>query len=413
MAIERLTALAVSRVSKPGMHADGGNLWLQISPAGTKSWAIRYTLAGKARQMGIGSVLDVSLSEARDMAREARRLLNAGQDPIEERRARQAAKRADDAKTLTFRQAAERFIAAHTAGWRSEKHADQWRATLQNYAHPTLGDLPVSAIDTAMVLTALENVWTAKPETASRVRGRIESILSWAIARGFRTGPNPAAWRGHLDRLLPAKSKVRRVQHHPAVPIDELPALMTALRANPSSSSSALQFMILSAARTAEVIGAVWDEVDLQAKTWVIPAERMKSAREHRVPLSDEAVTILDGLPREKGNPHLFLGGRKGRGLSNMAMLALLKGLPAFSAYVPHGLRSSFRDWCGERTAFPRELAEQALAHVVGDETERAYRRSDALERRRKLMTAWARFATRDPASGGATDNVRPIRGAA
>lgn len=409
MAIERLTALGVSRLREPGMYPDGGNLWVQVSPSGTKSWALRYTLNGKARQAGLGSLLDLTLSEARDLAREARRLLKEGRDPIEERRAKLAAQRADVAKTLTFKQAAERFIAAHKAGWKSEKHAEQWTATLTSYAYPVVGDLAASAIDTALVLKVLEPIWTGKPETASRVRGRVESVLSWATARGYRTGPNPAAWRGHLDRLLPAKSKVKKVRNHPAVPIDEVPALTAALRASPSSSSSALQFMLLTAGRTGEIIGATWHEIDTNAKTWVVPASRMKGAREHRVPLSDEALAILEALPREDGNPHLFLGGRKGHGLSNMSLLMLLKGLPDFSSYVPHGLRSSFRDWAGERTNFPRELAEQALAHQVGDETERAYRRADALERRRKLMAAWAKFATSEPRSP-ATDNVIGIR---
>jgi len=257
MALEKLSALAVTRAKKPGLYGDGGGLWLQLGPTGGKSWCFRFTLNRKARQMGLGSVADLSLAEARDLAREARRLLKEGKDPIEERRAKLAAQRADHATTLSFKQAAERYISSHKAGWKSEKHADQWTATLTNYAYPIVGDLPVSTVDTTLILQVIEPVWTTKPETASRVRGRIESVLSWATARGYRSGPNPAAWRGHLDRLLPAKAKVKQVRNHPAVPIDEVPALTAALRASPSSSSSALQFMLLTAARTGEVIGVI------------------------------------------------------------------------------------------------------------------------------------------------------------
>lgn len=410
MAIERLTALTVARVSKPGLYSDGGNLWVQVSPSGSKSWAIRFTLNGKSRQMGIGSVSDVTLAEARDVAREARRLLKDGRDPIEERRAKLAAQRADDAKMLTFKQAAERFIESHRAGWKSEKHAGQWSATLSAYVYPVVGDLAVAAIDTGLVLKTLEPIWAQKAETASRVRGRVEAVLSWATARGYRSGPNPAAWRGHLDRLLPARAKVATVRHHPAVPVDDVPKLMAALRKNGSSSALALQFLVLTAARTGEIIGAKWPEFDLKSKTWIVPADRMKSHREHRVPLSDESIAILEELPRESGNQHIFLGGRQGRGLSNMSLLMLMKGMPEFAEYVPHGLRSSFRDWAGSRTAFPRELAEEALAHVVGDQTERAYRREPAVERRRKLMAAWARFSTAEPtgASNAVIELVRP-----
>lgn len=412
MALEKLSALAVARAKTPGLYGDGGGLSLQVGPSGSKSWSFRFTLAGKARQMGLGAVADISLVEARDMAREARRLLRDGKDPIEERRAKLAAQRAEDGRSLTFKLAAERFIESHKAGWKSAKHADQWLATLTTYAFPTLGEISVSAVDTPLVMKAIEPIWIEKPETASRVRGRVESILSWASARGLRSGPNPAQWRNHLDRLLPPKSKVRRVKHHPAVPVADLPAFMAALRENVSSSSRALQFAVLTAARTTEIIKCTWDELDLKARVWNVPSERMKSGRPHRVPLSTEAIAVLEAVPRERGNNFVFLGGKPGKGLSNAAMLELMKGMPPFSEFVPHGCRSTFRDWVFDRTTFGRELAEQALAHVVESDTEAAYKRSDALERRRRLMQAWARFACSPPVSVASGENVVLLTGA-
>ena len=407
MAVEKLSAMKVAKLTQPGRYGDGGGLWLQVSQWGTKAWLFRFAVAGKQRQMGLGGLADVSLSDARRAAREARTQLREGVDPIEARKAKLSALRAHDAKSLTFEQAAGAFIKSHEAGWKSPKHAGQWSATLSTYAYPVMGHLAVAAVDTGLVMKILEadGFWTAKPETASRVRGRIEAVLDWAKARGHRSGENPARWKGHLDALLPAKSKIAKVEHHGAMPIDDVPQLLRELQANASSSSRALQFLILTASRTSETLGATWSEIDLTAKVWTVPAARMKSGREHRVPLPAAAIKLLGCLPREDGNPHLFLGAKQGAALSNMSLLQMMRGIRPDSGFVPHGFRSTFRDWCGERTGFAREVAEAALAHVVGDETERAYRRGDALEKRRRLMEAWAGFV----AGGTATAKVIAI----
>ncbi|MDX2205755.1 MAG: integrase arm-type DNA-binding domain-containing protein [Hyphomicrobiaceae bacterium] len=387
----KLTALKVSKLKAPGRYGDGGGLWLQVSQSGTKSWLFRFMIEGRARQMGLGAVHTVGLADARARAQAARALLLDGLDPIEAREKRKADQRAEVAKRVTFRDAADRYIAAHAAGWRNAKHAAQWRATLDLYAFPVIGDLSVATVETAHVLRILEPIWAAKTETASRVRGRIEAVLDWAAARRHRAGDNPARWRGHLDKLLPARAKVQRIAHHPAMPFAQLPLFMAELRARGGLSARALEFTILTAARTGETIAATWVEVDLEAAVWTVPAGRMKSGREHRVPLSKQACSLLHALPRVKGSAFVFPGGRAGRGLSNMALLEQLRGMRGRGLTV-HGFRSAFRDWCGECTNFPREVAEAALAHVVGDKAEQAYRRGDALEKRRELMAAWAAF---------------------
>lgn len=396
--INKLSAAQVAKMTKPGRYGDGGGLWLQVSQFGTKAWLFRFMLDGKARQMGLGSVNTFSLKEARERALKARQLVADGIDPIEARLSEKASARADDAKRVTFWDAAEKYIAAHRAGWRNEKHADQWKNTLDTYAKPIVGDLHVASVETGHIIKILEPIWTEKAETASRVRGRIESVLDWATARGFRTGENPARWRGHLDKLLPARSKVAKVRHQPALPYTDLPGFMAKLRGMDSISARALEFTILTAARTGETIGAKWAEIDFASKIWTIPGDRMKSGREHRVPLSDRVVSILETTPREADNDFVFPGGRKGKGLSNMAMLELLRGIR--DDVTVHGFRSTFRDWAAEQTNFPRDLAEAALAHVLADKTEAAYRRGDALEKRRRLMTAWDRFAAQPGAAG-------------
>lgn len=403
--INKLSAAKVATLKEPGRYADGGGLYLQISKWDTKSWIFRYQLDGKARHMGLGAVHTFSLSEARKRAKEARQLVADGKDPIELKQAARAADRATEAKRLTFSEAAEKYIAAHRAGWKNVKHADQWANTLTTYAAPVIGNLDVAAVEIAHVMKILEPIWTDKPETASRLRGRIESVLDWATARGYRQGENPARWRGHLDKLLPARSKIAKVKHQPALPHVELPAFMERLRKLPSMSARALEFTILAAARSGETRGATWQEIDLAAKVWTIPAGRMKAEREHRVPLSDRAVAILKALPREDGTPYVFPGASKGKPLSDMALLQCLRGL--HEGVTTHGFRSTFRDWSGELTNFPREVAEAALAHVVGDKAEQAYRRGDALEKRRKLMEAWSRYCETKPAND---KNVTPIR---
>lgn len=360
-------------------------------------------LNGQARQMGLGSVDTFSLKEARERARQARQLVADGVDPIDTRNAKKVSANAEDAKRVTFREAAERYIKAHSAGWRNAKHADQWTSTIKTYAEPIIGDLDVGAVETAHIVNILEPIWTTKTETASRVRGRIECVLDWATARKFRKGENPARWRGHLDKLLPARSKVRTVRHPPALPYTALGGFVERLRGLDSVSARALEFTILTAARTGEAIGARRDEIDLVGKVWTIPGARMKSGRGHRVPLSEPAVALLKALPRE--GDHVFPGAKADKPLSNMAMLELLRGMDGTDELTVHGFRSTFRDWAAEQTNFPRDIAEAALAHVIGDKTEAAYRRGDALEKRRKLMIAWAKFCGEKPATG----NVVPM----
>lgn len=385
--IRRLKALTVARLTTPGLYPDGAGLYLQVSASGAKSWLFRFRFAGRERQAGLGSLKTYGLDDARTAATECRKLLDQGIDPIEAKKARRAHARVTAATSLTFEQCAAAYIAANEPAWRNAKHAAQWPSTLRNYVYPVFGSLPVSQIDTGLVMKVVEPLWKTKPETASRVRGRIETVLSWAKARNYRAGDNPARWRGHLDQLLPPRRKVAKVKHHVALPYSEVPAFVARLRGEKGMAALALRFAILTAARTGEVIGATWDEIDLTAKLWIVPAERMKGGREHRVPLSSAALDVLRATP---GNGPLFHGGTVGGPLSNMAMLALLERMDRGDITV-HGFRSSFRDWCGDETSFPRDLAELALAHQVGDATEQAYRRGDGFEKRRKLMDAWSR----------------------
>lgn len=401
----RLSAVKVAALSKPGRYGDGLNLWLEVRADGGKSWVFRYKLGGKARHMGLGPLHTVTLAEARDAAAACRKLLLKGVDPIEARRADRQAARLDAARMMTFKQCAQLHIKAHAAGWRNAKHADQWEATLATYAYPVFGDLAVAAVDTGLVLKALQPIWTSKTETAGRLRGRIERILDWAAARGYRAGDNPARWRGHLDKLLPAKTKVSKVHHFAALAYGDVGAFMEALRAQPGVAASALEFTILTAGRTGEVIRARWSEIDRAEALWTIPAERMKAGREHRVPLSRQALAILASLPME--GEYVFPGGRARAPLSQMALLAVLRRMNRRDLTV-HGFRSTFRDWAAETTSFPNEVVEMALAHTVADKVEAAYRRGDLFLKRRRLMDAWAKYSTKAPAAAG---QVVPIRG--
>lgn len=404
--INRLSARAVSTADKAGLLADGGGLYLQITPAGAKSWIYRFAMNGKTRDMGLGPLHTVSLSVARNVAAESRTLVREGIDPIERRKSLKLAGIASDVKALTFRQCAEAYIEAHKAGWKNAKHGDQWANTLKKYAYPVFGDLAVTAIDTGLVLQVLEPIWKTKTETASRVRGRIESILDWATVRNHRFGENPARWRGHVEKTLPKRSKVQKVSHHNALPYEAVGGFMTALRQRTEISARALEFIILTAARTGEAIGAEWSEIDLETGIWTIPDSRMKAEVEHRVPLSDAALAILKNLPRIDGNKYLFPGLKPKRPLSNMACLNLLKRMDRADITV-HGFRSTFRDWAAEQTAFPREVAERALAHTVSDKVEAAYQRRDLFDKRQKLMDAWADYCETDSSQGS---NVTPIR---
>ncbi len=393
--IGRLSALAVSRAKKPGMYADGGGLYLQVSASGARSWIYRFMIDGTTGWMGLGPLHDVTLADARVAAFEARKLRRAGINPIKARYDVRAEARREPARSTTFPDAAERYMEAHKAGWRNAKHADQWRNTLETYAYPVFGPLPVQGVDVALVMKVLEPIWATKPETASRVRGRIESILDWASARGYRLGENPARWRGHLENLLPRRSKVQKVKHHPALPYGEIGAFMVDLRRQEGTAASALNFLVLTACRTGEVIGARWGEFNVQEASWTVPAERVKSGREHRVPLSPAALTIINAMQdvraTEHGGGFVFPGGKWGRPLSDAALWAALKRTGRSNLTV-HGFRSTFRDWAAERTNYPREAAEMALGHAVGDKVEAAYRRGDLFEKRRKMMDAWADY---------------------
>jgi integrase len=397
---KRAAGLTVKQVQSksPGWYADGGGLYLKVTPTGSRSWVYRYATDGKRHDLGLGPYPDIGLGEARERATAQRRLRLNGEDPLTVRRSERDRRRLSAAKAMSFRDCAERYIEAHKAGWRNPKHSKQWSATLSTYAYPVFGDLPVAAIDVGLVMKAVEPIWTEKPETASRVRGRVESILDWATTRGHRQGDNPARWKGHLDNLLPARGKVRRVEHHAALPYAEMGEFMAALRAAPGLSARALEFAILTAARTGEVLGATWAEIDLEGRVWTVPGSRMKAGRDHRMPLSDAAMAILNGLPRGGHQDRVFR-------LSNMAFLMLLRRMER-GDLTAHGFRSTFRDWCAERTNYPSEVAEMALAHVVSDKVEAAYRRGDLFEKRRQLAEAWAKFCDL-PKSG----DVVPLHG--
>lgn len=382
---------------------------LQISKWGTKSWAFRYRriVAGRLRDrhLGLGAVDTLSLADARERARECRRLLLDGRDPIEERRAERRRQQFETARGVTFKSCAEQYIAAKSAEWRNAKHRDQWNSTLAAYAYPELGEIDVAAINMALVLKCLEPIWNRKPETAKRVRGRIESVLDWAAVRGFRAGDNPARWRGHLDKLLPAPGRVRAVKHHAAMPYSELAQFMSELRDRQDVAAQALELTVLTALRTGEVIGARPSEIDLAAKVWTVPGERMKGRREHRVPLSTRALDILGALPEGE----FLFPGRGGRPLSNMAMLKTLERMGR--DVTVHGFRSTFRDWAAETTGFPNHVVEMALAHVIGDKVEAAYRRGDLFEKRRRLMDEWALYCARPGLGGGAVVPMRRSSG--
>ncbi|MCV3734996.1 integrase arm-type DNA-binding domain-containing protein [Rhizobium sp. TRM96647] len=373
---------------KAGRHSDGGGLYLNVTPNGAKSWLFMWTRDGKRREMGAGAYPEVALSKARTRAAEYREAVADGRDPIAER-AREA--------EPTFADCVDRFLESMEQQWRNEKHRAQWRTTLTTYCVP-LASKKVSDIGTEDVLKALKPIWTTKSETASRLRGRIERVLDFAKVKGWRSGENPALWRGHLKSILPARQKLTR-GHHAAMEFDSVPAFVAKLRKSEAMAARALEFLILTAARSGEVLGAVWDEIDLEAKIWTVPKERMKAGREHRVPLPQAAVDILTPLHEVRTGALVFPGQKKDRPLSGMAMAMLMRRLK-FDAYTVHGFRSAFRDWAGDRTTFPREVAEAALAHAVGDATEQAYRRSDALAKRRKLMEAWAKSLATSKGAG-------------
>lgn len=385
--IDRLNARKVATISKPGRHADGGGLYLVVEPNGAKRWAFLFRRQGRLREMGLGGLNSVPLATAREFAADCRKVVATGGDPIADRKA-------VGSEAPTFGSLADQFLETKGSGWRNEKHRAQWKMTLTRYAAP-LRKHRVDAIATEDILAVLKPVWTEKPETASRLRGRIEQVLDAARAAGHRSGENPARWKGHLDQLLSKRQKLTR-GHHKALAFRDVPAFVATLRERPAIAARALEFLILTAARSGEALGARWSEVDLDAKVWTVPKERMKADREHRVPLSERALEILAEVKKLGSADLVFPGERPRKPLSNTSMLMLLRRMKM--DITAHGFRSSFRDWAGDATTFSREVAEAALAHVVGDDTEQAYRRSDALAKRRKLMDAWARFCGAKPA---------------
>ncbi|XVJ70711.1 MAG: integrase arm-type DNA-binding domain-containing protein [Rhizobacter sp.] len=388
---KELGPLAVGRLNQPGLHFVGGvaGLAMQVSASGARSWVLRIQIGDKRRDMGLGGFPDVPLANAREAARVARAKVKEGIDPIANARAARSALKAEQAAAKTFKTCALAYIEAHEAGWRNAKHAQQWRNTLDTYAYPVIGNLLVRDVGLPQVLSVLEPIWKKKTETASRLRGRLEAILDWATTRGYRTGLNPARWKGHLDTLLPAARTVAQAGHHSALPVHQMSTLMKALRQQSGMGAKALEFTILTAARSGETRGARWSEINLETATWTIPADRMKAGKEHRVPLPKAALNILSTLPRTDNETLVFASPRGGM-LSDMSLTAVLRRMNINA--VPHGFRSTFRDWCAEHTNHPREVAEMALAHAIGDKVEAAYRRGDLFEKRRQLMREWAEF---------------------
>lgn len=400
--IHKLSALAVQRVKKPGYYGDGGGLWLQLSKLGGKSWVFRYTRGGRTREMGLGAAHTISLAEARSKCLEHRKALFDGADPLEAKNAQKLVTQLEKVHEKTFRECAQTYIQANRAGWKNSKHIQQWSSTLETYAFPFIGDLPVGKVDTSLVLGVLKQevkveneataLWYAKAETANRLRGRIEKILDWAAFRGYRTGENPARWKGHIEHELPARRKVKKVEHHASLPYSEINRFMCELGQRAGVSARALEFSILTAARSGEVRGATWDEVNFENATWTVPADRMKARVEHTVPLSSATMRLLKSLPRHPGIRYIFPSPR-GKQLSDMSLTAVLRRMD-FGHLTQHGFRSTFRTWAAEKTHYPREVCEHALAHKLPDVVEAAYQRGTLWPKRVQLMYAWSKYCS-------------------
>ena len=403
----KLTAVRVRALSRPGRYGDGGGLYLQVGRTGGKAWLYRFMLHGRAREMGLGAAGQdgggVTLAEAREKAASCRKLAREGVDPLEHRLQARAAVRAAQASAgaRTFEAVAEMYIAAHQDGWRNAKYRTQWRTSLRADVFPVLGRMPVSSIDTGAVMGVLEPVWRVKPEAASRHRSRIEAVLDYAAARGWRSGENPARWRGHLSKLLPARERLAKLKHHAALPWPEVGAFMRKLRDDRAGAARALEFIVLTAARSGEVLLMRWPEVDLGTAIWTVPAERMKGSRAHRVPLSRDAARLLHEMSdlRESRAGLVFPGQKPGKPFSQTSLHLVLRRLGR-SELTVHGFRSTFRDWCGEHTNYPREVAEAALAHINADKTEAAYARGDLFAKRARMMEDWSRFCARRTQTG-------------
>lgn len=398
-----ITALAVKKLTKiPGLHAVGGarGLYLHVqaspsspnmNPSFAASWIYRYSFAGRRRDMGLGSYLDLSLEEARHKATQYRRQILKNIDPIDHKRQQTDIENKSHAKRTTFQQCIDSYLDAHSDAWKNAKHHAQWRSTLETYACPVIGNLNVAQVDAGLVMQILEPIWKTKTETASRLRGRIESILDWATVRGYREGDNPARWKGHLDKLLPSPSKIAKVKHFTALPYKEIPPFMQLLREQQGIGAAALEFAILTATRSGEVRGALWSEIDVDERIWVIPGERMKAGREHRIPLSDAAMVIIEKMQQHHVSDYVFPGTKDDRPLSDMSLTAVLRRMER-GDLTAHGFRSTFRDWASETTAYPREVCEMALAHTITNKVEAAYRRGDLFDKRMALMNEWARY---------------------
>jgi integrase len=403
--LNRLSTLEVSRAKRPGMYADGGGLYLRVAEGGSKQWIFRYVTNGRLRDMGIGPCHTLTLAEARERATDARKLKLDGVDPIAHRHAQRAAAVAASANTKTFRECAEGYIQDNQAKWTSAKHGKEWRTTLERYVYPVLGNLPVATIDTPLVLQVIKPLWRRAPETASRVRGRIESVLGWATTHLLRSGDNPARWDGLLEHALPSRSELAKIEHHSALPFAQMPAFMAALRQQTSTQARCLEFIVLTAARLDEAVSATWDEIDLEARTWTIPAERMKADKEHKVPLSDAAMAVLEATKAIRQSTYIFPGQKPGQPIGKNMPLKIAKRLSA--DVTAHGMRSTFKDWASECTSFPNEVSEMALAHAIPSAVEGAYRRGDLFNKRAALMQAWADYC----GSVAAGDNVVSIAG--
>ena len=390
----QLNVRAVNAAKAPGYYSDGSGLYLQVSRFGSKNWVFRFTspVHGRVREMGLGSLKDSTLKEARGRVRSHRQQLLDGLDPIDARRQRIDKARAEAGRRITVKDAALHYIKANEKGWKNPKHRQQWRSTLETYVFPKIGSLPIDAIELPHVLKVLEPIWHEKTETASRVRSRIERVLAWATVSGYRKGDNPARWDKHLSEVLPSKASVANAGHHPAMPFSDLPQFMVELAETKGISARALEFTILTAARTTEAIEARWEEIDLDEAVWNVPGARTKSGRDHRVPLNKAALAILKALPRDSSG-YVFPGNKKGKPLSNMAMRATLQSKRG-AIYTVHGFRSSFSDWARDKTKSPRDIVEMSLAHIIKDKSEAAYRRGDALEKRRPLMAKWSIYCS-------------------
>jgi len=399
---EKITPLFIKNIKKAGKYDDGNGLRLYVKKSLNKSWVFRFSIHGKRHEMGIGAFPDISLKDARNKAHDFRVMIDKGLNPIKQRKTDKEIKASEERKIPTFEEYSIQYIDQHKPEWKNKKHIYQWSQSLNTYAYPTIGSLPVNEIETSHITTLLQKIWLTKTETATRVRMRIENILDSAKVDNFRNGDNPARWKGHLDKVLSKPEKIKNVVHHKALPYSDLPDLILKLQPKPSLSAKALLLTILTATRTNEVLGAKWEEIDYKNECWTIPPERMKAKKEHRIPLVKSAISLLKSLPIT--NDYIFYGKIYNKPLSNMAMIKVLRTTTG-EKFTVHGMRSTFRDWCAEQTSFPREIAEKALAHTLGNETERAYQRGDLLERRRKLMEAWSQYCF----SGEQQNNVTSI----